>query len=318
MNTSEVEGFIGIDVSKAQLDVADPLGETCWSVPNDPSGINTLVHRLQALAPTLVVLEATGGLQMPAVAALALAGLPVAVINPRQARDFAKAAGRLAKTDRIDAALLARFGQALRPEPRPLQSAQAQALEALVGRRHQLLEMLTAERNRLERAPACLHKDLKAHIRWLEKRLKDVDIELGKAVKATPAWRERDELLRSVPGVGPVLSVSLLAQLPELGTLNRRQIAALVGVAPFNCDSGTYHGSRHLWGGRASVRAVLSMGTLAASRCNPAIRAFYERLRGAGKVFKVAMTACMRKLLTILNAMVRTGTPWQEKSACQA
>jgi transposase len=318
MNTSNAECFVGIDVSKARLDVAESGGEAGWSVPNDPSGINTLVQRLRTLAPTLVVLEASGGFQMPAVAALELAGLPVAVINPRQARDFAKATGRLAKTDRLDAALLARFGQALRPEPRPLKPAQAQALEARVNRRHQLLEMLTAERNRLERAPACIHKDLNAHIRWLEKRLKDVDTELGKAVKATPAWRERDELLRSAPGVGPVLSASLLAPLPELGTLNRRQIAALVGVAPFNGDSGTYRGARHIWGGRASVRAVLYMGTLAAIRCNPTIRAFYERLRGAGKAFKVAMTACMRKLLTILNAMVRTGTPWQEKSACQA
>jgi transposase len=318
MNTSEVDCFIGIDVSKAQLDVADTSGEVRWSVPNDPSGIHTLVQRLKALTPTLVVLEATGGLQMPAVAALELAGLPVAVVNPRQARDFAKAAGRLAKTDRIDAAMLARFGQALRPEPRPLKPAQTQALEALVGRRHPLLEMLTAERNRLERAPACLHQDLKAHIHWLEKRLKDVDTDLGKAVKATPAWRERDELLRSAPGVGPVLSASLLALLPELGTLNRRQIAALVGVAPFNCDSGTYRGTRHIWGGRVSLRAVLYMSTLAAIRCNPAIRAFYERLRGAGKVFKVAITACMRKLLTILNAMVRTHTAWQEKSTRQA
>lgn len=318
MNTSNAEWFVGIDVSKARLDVAESGGEAGWSVPNDPSGINTLVQRLRTLAPTLVVLEASGGFQMPAVAALELAGLPVAVINPRQARDFAKATGRLAKTDRMDAALLARFGQARRPEPRPLKPAQAQALEAQLNRRHQLLEMLTAERNRLERAPAGIHKALNAHIRWLEKRLKDVDTELGKAVKATPAWRERDELWRSAPGVGPVRSASLLAPLPELGTLNRRQIAALVGVAPFNGDSGTYRGARHIWGGRASLRAVLYRGTLAAIRCNPTIRACYERLRGAGKAFKVAMTACMRKLLTILNAMVRTGTPWQEKSACQA
>lgn len=318
MNTSETECFIGIDVCKAQLDVADPSREGRWSVPNDPRGIDALVQRLKALTPTLVVLEATGGLQMPAVAALELAGLPVAVVNPRQARDFAKAVGQLAKTDRIDAAMLARFGQALRPEPRPLKPAQTQALEALVGRRRQLLEMLTAERNRLERAPACLHPDLKVHIRWLEKRLKHIDINLGKAVKATPAWRARDELLRSTPGVGSVLSASLLAQLPELGTLNRRQIAALVGVAPFNCDSGTYRGTRHIWGGRASLRAVLYMATLAAIRCNSTIRAFYERLRGAGKVFKVAITACMRKLLTILNAMVRTNTAWQEKSTHQA
>ena len=318
MNNPGSECFIGIDVSKARLDVAELPGEACWSVPNDPSGIDALIQRLQARSPTLVVLEATGGLQMPAVAALELAGLPVAVINPRQAREFAKATGRLAKTDRIDALLLARFGQALRPEPRPLKPSQAQELEALLGRRRQLLAMLTAERNRLERAPACLRKNLQAHIRWLEKRLKDLDTDLSKTVKATPAWRERDELLRSVPGVGPVLALSLLAQLPELGTLNRRQIAALAGVAPFNGDSGTYRGTRHIWGGRASVRAVLYMSTLAAVRCNPILRAFYQRLRGAGKAPKVALTAGMRKLLTILNAMVRTGTPWQEKSASQA
>ena len=318
MNTSVSECFIGIDVSKARLDVADAAGDSGWSVANDEPGIKVLVQRLRALEPTLVVLEATGGLQIPAVAALELAGLPVAVINPRQGREFAKAAGRLAKTDRIDAAMLARFGQALRPEPRPLQPVQAQALEALVGRRRQLLAMLIAERNRLARAPQALHKDLKAHIRWLEKRLRDIDTDLSKAVKASPAWRARDALLRSAPGVGPVLSVSLVAQLPELGTLNRRQIAALVGVAPFNCDSGTYRGARHVWGGRASLRAVLYMSTLAAVRCNPILRAFYQRLRAAGKAPKVALTACMRKLLTILNAMVRTGTPWQEKSSCQA
>ena len=318
MNMNTTEQFIGIDVSKARLDVAELPSEARWSVPNDASGIDALSQRLQACSPTLVVLEATGGLQMPAVAALELAGLPVAVINPRQAREFAKATGRLAKTDQIDALMLARFGQALRPEPRPLKPAQALELEALLGRRRQLLAMLTAERNRLERTPPCLRKDLQAHIRWLEKRLKDLDTNLSKTVKATPAWRERDELLRSVPGVGPVLSLSLLAQLPELGTLNRRQIAALAGVAPFNCDSGTYRGSRHIWGGRASVRAVLYMSTLAAVRCNPILRAFYQRLRQAGKAPKVALTASMRKLLTILNAMVRTGTPWQEKSTCQA
>jgi transposase len=318
MSHSSDEVFVGIDVCKASLDIAEADGQSHWSVSNDAVGIDALVKRLQARKPTLVVLEATGGLQMPAVAALGLAGLPVTVINPRQARDFAKASGRLAKTDRIDATLLARFGQALRPEPRALKSDQAQQLEALLGRRRQLLEMLTAERNRLERAPRCLHADIKAHIRWLEKRLNHVDTDLSKAVKASPAWRERDELLRSAPGVGPVLSLSLLAQLPELGTLNRRQIAALVGVAPFNCDSGTYRGSRHIWGGRAQLRAVLYMATLAARRCNPVIRAFYDRLCEAGKPFKVAMTACMRKLLTILNAMAKNNTPWQEKNTCQA
>lgn len=317
MNASVTEYFIGIDVSKARLDVADAEGEASWSVANDPDGIDTLVQRLREQAPRLVVLEASGGWQMPLVAALEVAGLAVAVINPRHARAFAQASGRLAKTDRIDARLLARFGQALRPQPRPLKSAQAQELEALLGRRRQLLEMLTAERNRLACAPRCLHPDLQAHIHWLEKRLKNVDTDLDKAVKNTPAWREREQLLRSVPGVGPVLSLSLLALLPELGQLNRRQIAALAGVAPFNCDSGTYRGARHIWGGRAALRAVLYMGTLAAVRCNPILRAFYQRLRQAGKAPKVALVACMRKLLTILNAMVRSGTAWQENLSCQ-
>lgn len=316
MNTSE--HFIGIDVAKAHLDIAVlPSGES-WTVSNDEMGIDTLVQRLQAFSPTCVVLEATGGLEMPVTVALASVKLPVVVVNPRQTRDFAKATGQLAKTDAIDAQTLARFGQAIRPEPRALKDAQTQELSALLVRRRQLVDMLTAEQNRLATAPKGVRRDIKAHIQWLEKRLQDVDTDLRKSIKASPVWREQDQLLRSVPGVGPILSISLLAGLPELGTLNRRQIAALVGVAPFNCDSGTYRGKRRIWGGRASLRSVLYMSTLSAVRFNPIIRAFYERLRSAGKAYKVAMTACMRKLLTILNAMVKNHTPWQAESTCRA
>lgn len=316
MNTSE--HFIGIDVAKAHLDIAVlPSGES-WTVSNDEMGIDTLVQRLQALSPTCVVLEATGGLEMPVTAALAAVKLPVVVVNPRQTRDFAKATGQLAKTDAIDAHILARFGQAIRPEPRPFKDTQTQELAALLVRRRQLVDMLTAEQNRLATAPKGVRRGIKAHIRWLEERLQDVDTDLTQSIKASPAWREQDQLLRSVPGVGPILSISLLAGLPELGTLNRRQIAALVGVAPFNCDSGTYRGKRRIWGGRASLRTVLYMSTLSAVRCNPIIRAFYERLRSAGKAYKVAMTACMRKLLTILNAMVKNHTPWQAESTSRA
>ena len=273
---------------------------------------------MRALSPQLIVLEATGGLEVPAAAELAAAGLAVAVINPRQARDFAKATGQLAKTDRIDAASLARFAQAVRSTPRPLKDPQTQALEALLVRRRQLLEMLVAERQRLARASKPVRKGLKAHIRWLEKQLQDLDTDLTHTIKSSPVWREHDQLLQSAPGVGPVLSYSLLAQLPELGTLNRRQIAALVGVAPYNCDSGTLRGQRHCWGGRAALRAVLYMATLSAIRFNPRIRPFYQRLTDAGKAHKVAMVACMRKLLTMLNAMVKNHTAWQPLEADNA
>lgn len=318
MTTSTVECFVGIDVSQATLDVATLPRAERWTVAQEPAAIDTLVQRLMGLSPTLIVLEATGGLEIPVAAALAAAGLALAVVNPRQARDFAKATGQLAKTDRIDAQQLARFGQAVRPTPRPLKDAQTQALEALLGRRRQLLEMLVAERNRLPRAPKTVCQDLKAHIRWLEQRLHALDGDLSAAIKASPVWRAQEVLLQSVPGVGPVLSSSLLADLPELGTLNRRQIAALVGVAPYNCDSGTLRGRRHCWGGRAPLRAVFYMATLAAIRVNPLVRPFHERLRQAGKAPKVAITACMRKLLTILNAMMRTHTPWQGDCACKA
>jgi len=301
---------IGIDVSKTQLDLAvHPSGEQ-WSRPNDEAGIRATVARVAELRPMVIVLEATGGLQVPLVGALAAAGLPVVVVNPRQVRDFAKATGRLAKTDALDAAVLAQFGAAVRPTPRPLPDAATQALAALLTRRRQLLAMLVAEQNRLAGAPHALHAELRTHIRWLQKRLSRVDTELTHTIRTSPVWREKQDLLQSVPGVGPVLSSTLLAALPELGTLTARQLAALVGVAPLNRDSGTLRGHRGVWGGRAVVRHALYMGALVAARYNPVIRAFYQRLCAAGKPKKVALIACMHKLLTILNALLKHRTPW--------
>lgn len=305
-----VERFIGIDVAKSTFEIAIRPEAPGWTCPNDEAGICQAATQLQALGPTLVVLEATGGLQAPLVGALVQAGLPVVVVNPRQAREFARATGRLAKTDRVDALVLARFGEALRPTPRPVKDAQALELSALLSRRRQLVEMLTAEQNRLPTASKRVRKDIQAHLVWLRKRLQEVDRDLDALLRASPVWRTQEELLRSVPGVGPVLARTLLGELPELGQLDRRSIAALAGVAPFNRDSGRLRGTRHVWGGRAELRSVLYMATVVAVRWNPVIRAFYERLRQAGKPFKVALIACMRKLLTILNAIVRHGTPW--------
>lgn len=307
--------FVGIDVSKAQLDIAlRPTGQG-WQVPNDDGGITVLVARLQAVDPTLIVLEATGGLELPVTLALAAAGLPVAVVNPRHTRDFAKATGPLAKTDTLDARALAHVAEAVRPVPRPLPEAQAQELSALLGRRRQLIEMLTAEKNRMSAAPAGLHPRIQAHIRWLEHERHDIDTEVGRRIRTSPVWRAKDDLLHSVPGVGPVLSHILVAQWPELGTLTRQRIAALVGVAPLNRESGTLRGRRSVWGGRAGVRATLYMEALVAVRHNPVLKAFYDHLRIAGKPAKVALTACMRKLLTIVNAMLKHQTPWQENYA---
>ena len=303
--------YVGIDVSKAQLDIAMRPTAQGWSAPNDEEGIGQLVSRLQELSPALVVLEATGGYELPVVGALGALGLPVAVVNPRQARDFAKATGKLAKTDRIDAQVLAHFAEAVHPTSRPLSDPQAQELAALMTRRRQVIGMLTAEKNRFHTASAPVRRDIKDHIVWLERSLVKLDSGLGDTLKQSPLWREKEDPLRGVPGVGPVLSLTLLAELPELGTLNRRQIAALVGVAPLNRDSGTLRGKRTVWGGRAPVRAALYMGTLVATRYNPVIRAFYQRLLAAGKPKKLALTACMRKLLTILNAMLKHGTPWR-------
>lgn len=304
--------YIGIDVSKAQLDVCVLPSHQQWSVHNDETGRGELAQRLASFEQGLIVLEATGGLEVAVVSTLAAAGLLPVVINPRQVRDFAKATGRLAKTDVLDAEVIALFAQAIQPSPRPLKSEQARQLDALLARRRQLIEMLTAEQNRLSRAPKIVHRDLKAHIQWLRKRLDGADGQLKTLIESSPLWRVKDQLLKSVPGVGPVTALTLIAELPELGQLNRREIAALVGVAPFNRDSGTLKGQRCVWGGRAAVRAVLYMAALSAKQYNPVIKAFYQRLRDAGKPFKVALTACMRKLITILNAMLKTNTPWQE------
>ena len=293
--------FIGIDVSQARLDLAVRPG-TSWSVQHDEAAIATVVEQLATLHPALIVLEATGGMEIPLTSALATAGLPVVVVNPRQVRDFARASGLLAKTDALDAQVLAQFAEVMRPQPRPLPDPEARALAALLTRRRQLVEMLTAEKNRLLSASSSIRKSLRAHITWLERELQRTDTDLTAAIQQSPVWREKDELLRSVPGVGPVLTSTLLANLPELGTLTNKQIAALVGVAPLNRDSGTLRGRRTVWGGRAQVRAVLYMSAIVAARFNPVIRHFYQRLQRAGKAKKVALTACMRKLLTILNA----------------
>jgi len=302
--------FVGIDVSKAQLDLAlRPEGR--FSAPNNEAGFAQVLERLSAVRPTLVVLEATGGLEIPLTGVLAAAGVPVVVVNPRQVRDFAKATGRLAKTDALDAQTLAHFAEVIRPELRPLPDEQTQALAAILARRRQLVEMLTAEKNRLGSARQSVRKSLRTHITWLERELAHTDSDLAQAIRESPVWREKEALLRSTPGVGPVLTTTLLANLPELGTLTGKQIAALVGVAPLNRDSGTWRGKRTVWGGRAQIRAPLYMAALVAARFNPVIRVFYQRLCAAGKAKKVALTACMRKLLIILNAMLKHRTPWR-------
>jgi transposase len=301
---------VGIDVAKARLDVWVAPEGVGWSVTNDAAGIAMLVAQVQTRAVTLIVLEATGGYEYPAVAALSLAELPVAVVNPRQVRDFAKATGRLAKTDRIDAQVLARFGTAVQPEPRPLPSEEVRVLDALVTRRRQVREMLQAERNRRDLAPGPVAQGIHEHVVWLERQLGDLDDELRRLVEASPVWHAKADLLRSVPGIGPTTAFTLLAELPELGSLSGRELAALVGVAPFARDSGTLRGKRAIWGGPTSVRTTLYMATLSASRHNPTLRVVYRRLCEAGKAPKVALIACLRKLLVILNAMVAQGTPW--------
>ncbi len=310
-----MDPYIGIEVAKATLDIASLPDGGSWTVTNDDPGLAELTPRLVALAPALVVLEATGGFELLAAITLAKAGLPLAGVNPRQVRDFAKAMGRLAKTDALDAAILADFAQRVRPEPRPLPDEAAQLLESLLTRRRQIVDMLTAEKNRLGFARGPVQRDISQHIRWLEKRLADVEGDLQDAVTASPLYQAKADLLRSVPGVGQVTTLTLLATLPELGHLSRQQIAALVGVAPMNRDSGTRRGNRMVWGGRAPVRAVWYMATLVGLKHNPVLRVFYERLRAAGKPFKVAATACMRKLLTILNAMLHQNRRWDPQHA---
>ena len=301
---------VGIDVSKDQLNIACRPEPTRWRVADDSAGIADGLLQLRQLKPTLIVLEATGGWQCALVAALIVAKLPFAVVNPRQVRDFAKATGQLAKTDALDAGVIAHVAEAVRPVPRPLPDETTQQLDALPQRRRQLLDMLVAERHRVALAHPTIRDNLTQHIDYLQGLITATDEEVTTIIRTSPAWREHDDLLQSVPGIGPVLSATLQAALPELGVLNHREIAKLVGVAPLNDDSGKRAGARHIRGGRAEVRAVLYMATLTATRCNPVIKAFYQRLRARGKSQKVALTAAMRKLLIILNAMVKTRTPW--------
>ena len=304
------KNYVGIDVAKAGMDIAVRPTDERWAISNDEAGIRQLVSRLKTLEPDIVVLEASGGLELPLVATLAVEAMPVVVVNPKQVRDFARATGKLAKTDTLDAQVLAHFAEAVRPPVRPLRDEDTQELNSLTTRHNQLMTMLVAEKNRLRRASHSVRPSIQSHITWLEQELSDLDKDLRKTLRSSPIWREKDDLLRSVPGVGEQISLSLLAYLPELGTLGRKQIAALVGVAPFNRDSGPRRGKRSVWGGQARVRAALYMGALTASRFNPVIRDFYHRLLAAGKPKKLALTACMRKLLTILNAMVKSGQHW--------
>jgi transposase len=307
--------FVGIDVSKAALDLAvRPSGERL-RLPYAEMDLEAVVERLRRLTPTLIVLEATGGIERPLVRALVAATLPVIVANPRQVRDFAKATGQLAKTDPLDAQVLAHFAEAVRPALRVHPDAPTEQLAALVARRRQVLEMLTAETNRATTTPAPVRKRIDAHVRWLRRELEQLDADLDTTIRQSPVWREQEDLLRSVPGIGPVMSRTVLAELPELGRLTHKQIAALVGVAPLNRDSGLLRGRRTCWGGRASVRRVLFMATVAATKWNPIIRAFYHRLCKAGKRKKVALVACMHKLLTILNAMVKHQCRWRDVPA---
>jgi transposase len=323
MNSSQ-HFFVGIDVAKAQLDVTITATEAQHSsaqvverlqCSNDTAGLQRLVERLRQIidlssASVLIVMEATGGYQALAVATLTQAGYPSAVVNPRQVRDFGKSSGRLAKNDRLDADLLALFAERVRPEVRPLPTQWEQDCGALLLRRTQLLEMITAEKNRRQIAPAAIVAQITTHIQWLQQQLRQIDKDLEQMVRQSPLWRAKDDLLRSMPGIGPVTARTMLAELPELGRLNRQKLAAVVGIAPLNNDSGKRHGKRSIWGGRASIRRVLYNAARTAAIHNPVIRSLYQRLRKAGKPFKVAIVACMRKMLTIANVMIRTERPW--------
>jgi transposase len=310
------ESFVGIDVSKNSLDLRiEPVGQSL-QVAYDDTGVSEICQRLTEVSPTLIVMEATGGLETRLASELAAQGLPVAVINPRQARDFAKATGQLAKTDQVDAAVLAAFAQAIRPAVRPLKDADTRELGDLVTRRRQLVAMRVQETLRLGTANSkALQKNLKSHITWLDKQIAKLDDELIQRLRNSDVWKAKEDLLRSIPGVGAVTSLTMLAKCPELGQLNRREIAKLTGIAPLANDSGKHRGKRFIWGGRADVRAVLYMATISAIRCNPAIKAFAERLKQTGKPAKVVIVACMRKLLTIMNAMIKSNTPWTPKIA---
>ncbi|MCH8897613.1 MAG: transposase [Chloroflexi bacterium] len=308
------EPSVGIDVSKAFLDVSlYPSGKT-WQIEYSSQCIAALTEELADLAPAVVVVEATGGLEMSLTAALGVAGLPVAVVNPKQVRDFARATGRLAKTDKLDAQVLARFGATVQPPIRPLPDAAHQELRALVTRRQQLLEMITAEKNRRRRTTPGIQHRIEVNIQFLREQLKELDRDLADFLKSSPLWQEEARLLRSVPGVGPVVTATLIARLPELGSLNCKQVAALVGVAPFNRDSGAFRGKRKVWGGRGALRTALYMATLVATRRNSVLQAFYQRLCAAGKPKKVALIACMRKMLVILNSMIKHHRTWNPAS----
>lgn len=301
---------VGIDVSKATLDLwLYPSGKN-WQAEHSPAGMSALAEELVALEPVVVVIEATGGLEVSLAVALGSAGLPVTVVNPRQVRDFARATGRLAKTDKLDAQVLAQFGAVVQPPVRPLPDAARRELRALVTRRQQLLEMITAEKNRMRRTTPGVRHRIEVNVRWLQAQLKELDRDQGDFLRSSPLWQEEAKLLRSVPGVGPIVTATLIARLPELGSLNRQEVAALVGVAPFNRDSGTFRGKRKVWGGRGPLRTALYMAALVATRYNPILREFYQRLCAAGKPKKVALTACLRKLLVILNSMIKHRRPW--------
>jgi transposase len=316
MSKKKSKSFIGIDVSKQQLEVAVHEGDYKFRCPNKISSFDQLIAELIDLQPALIVLEATGGLEIPVVSALHAVGLPVVVVNPRQVRDFAKALGQFAKTDPLDARVLAHFAAAIKPPLRPIKLKEDRELDALTRRRGQLKEMLTDEKNRRGSAASDNVRDkIKEHIDWLEKSIAELDQQLKALLKGSASWQAKDEILQSVPGIGPVTSFSMIADLPELGTLNRQKISKLVGVAPLNRDSGQQRGTRHIYGGRAPLRSVLYMAALTALRHNPVIKEFYERLCANQKPFKVAITACMRKLLTIINVMLRDNTCWKSKEA---
>ena len=316
MSKKKSKSFIGIDVCKQQLEVAEHESDYEFRCPNKLSCFGQLIAELIVLRPALIVLEATGGLEIPVVNALHAVGLPVVVVNPRQVRDFAKALGQLAKTDRLDARVLAHFAAAIKPPLRPIKSKEEQELDALTGRRGQLVEMLTDEKNRRGSAASdSVRKKIKEHIDWLEDRIAEIDRQLKALLKTSACWQAKDKILQSVPGIGPVVSFSMIADLPELGTLNRQQISKLVGVAPLNRDSGQQRGTRHIYGGRAGLRRVLYMAALAATRHNAVLKNFYQRLRANHKPFKVAITACMRKLLAIINVMIRDNTCWKINEA---
>jgi transposase len=316
MNETIVEKFVGIDVSKSTLDVCIEPAVQTLHVAYDEAGILQIAGRLKEVSPSLIVIEATGGLEVRIATELASLGLPVAVINPRQARDFAKATGQLAKTDQVDAAVLAAFAKAIRPQAHPLKDADTRALDDMVSRRRQLIDMRVQETLRLGTAASKpLQKSLNQHIAWLDKRIAKVDNDMAKRLRESDVWRTKDDLLRGIPGVGAVTTLTMLAKCPELGTLNRREIAALTGVAPLANDSGKHRGKRFVWGGRADVRAVLYMAAVSAIRCNEVIKAFAERLKKAGKPPKVVIVACMRKLLTIMNSMLKNNAPWNPKNA---